>query len=125
MDYFSPETFLKFGRLRRDRWRLGQFTIEPVNNQYNNEFYWITSSVQDDGKFQTSYYQSAPLRESLKPATVSPKFKTEELAIRWLEKELAKLAQKKIAAKNKELLALVEENKEFIPQLRKDKCRRS
>lgn len=117
MDYFPPKTFLKFGTVRRDTWRMGNFEITPVNDQYNNEFYYLNSCEDKNGLFQTCYYRSTPWQGEPRPGETSPKFETEVQAIRWLEKALLKLTKKKISDKNKELLVLIEKNKEFISEM--------
>lgn len=46
MDYFPPKTVneLNLGRPRKNTSRLGNFTIEEINNNYNNHFYWCSLS---------------------------------------------------------------------------------
>lgn len=112
MNYSPPKTFLQFGTVRKSTWRLGSFTIEPVNNQYNSEHYWITSREHDNGKFTTSYYHDN------KNVFQSPEHDTELQAIRWLESHLHVLTMKKISEANDKLRAQIKENLNWVKTLK-------
>lgn len=112
MNYFQPKTFLQFGRLRNNNWRLGSFTIDPVNDQYNHEHYWISSSQNNNGKYTTSYWHDYDSQK------VSPEYNSEEEAIAWLETALRALSAKKIIEKNKTLREIIAKNNSFIKTLK-------
>lgn len=107
MEYFPPKSFINWGTPTNQYLRLGTFKISPVNNQYNNELYWCFSSLLDNGKFQTFMKNSGVEWRS-------PKFCSEEQAVRWLESKLKTLTYKKVNQANKELLKTISNNKRFI-----------
>lgn len=112
MNYFPPKTFLKFGTVKRSTWRIGAFTIDSVNDQYNSEHYWITSRENDNGKFTTSYYHND------KDIFKSPEYDTEEQAIAWLEGSLRALSFKKINEANAKLRTQIKENNGWLKNLK-------
>jgi len=113
MEYFPPKSFITWGTVAWKQSRRGYFKIEPVNNQYNNELY-LAFSYMEAGK----YYAGANNYPDFR--LVSPAMTTEEEAIRWLEKELCKIAKKKIAANNKKLAKEINDNKKFLARLTAD-----
>lgn len=110
MDYFPPKSFIEWGCPRNSSTRVGSFTIEPINNQYNNEFYWCFSSYLDNGKFRT-------LARNGKFEITSPQFKTEEKAIRWLEKKFKEIVIEKIQLANNELNEKIIANNKFVNEI--------
>ena len=126
MEYFPPKSFLILGKGSSHKdCRFGNFTIEPVNNQYSSEFYWVYTCRCEDGKFEGAYYQSAPWGEGPKPKTISPKFDTEEQVVRWLESAFIQLSKEKVAARNQELINTIKQNKKFVRELERGKCQTS
>ncbi len=113
MNYFPPPSFIIWGSWSDHKMqRSGHFTIEPVNNQYNNEYYFTYTSYKD-GKYISSAYNGDEYE------IISPRMNSEELAIRWLEKKLKAFSKEKIIAANKKIKQKIKDNLSWISNLDK------
>lgn len=100
LSYFAPKSIIDWGEGKRG-YRRGSAKIEPINNQFNNHlyFFWITYV---DGKYQGSFCTTKKHRTRW--------YKTEESAIRSLEKVFLKIAQKEIKKENELLIKKIKAN---------------
>lgn len=102
MDYFPPKTFLTLGPPRNNKFRLGRFEIEPVNDNFNLESYFLSTSLEDSGRFTACIWRH---KTASTPKFIHESYehKTEEQAVRWLEKTCRNLARKKVKRRIREL----------------------
>lgn len=112
MEYFSPKSFLLFSPPKKNKWRLGQFKIDPVNDQYNNEMYWLSTRQEDDGSFVATICNYRDINISTNA------YKDEASAIKQLEVIVRELSEKKVFQKNIELNEKIEDNLKFLESLK-------
>jgi hypothetical protein len=115
MNYFAPESIFNFGPPKKNVCRLAQFVIEPINNQYSSELYWLTSYYCDNGKYYTRAYNHKEFEIN------SPAFDSEKKAIKWLEAEMIALVTKKLNEHKKKLLTEIQSNNRYLKNLIKEK----
>lgn len=126
LSYFAPKSFIKWGPPKNPHFRLSYFEIPPLKEIHfygedrsdTDNFYWCGVTLKGNA-FTASAWQNRKWQSSEEPFSISsPPFISEEIAIRWLEKELKKIAKKKIIKLNKKLKDTINSNLGFINNLK-------
>lgn len=118
MNYFPIKSFISWGCAHSStKCRVGTFTIELINNQYNNELYFTYVS-EYIGKCY-SYYSSA-YNNTSRFNIRSPEFETEERAVRWLEEQLKSLVKEKIEQYKRSLENQVKSCDDYLNKILSD-----